>query len=113
MQQYLVIMRMGDTKNPEIQRKRAELRAAHLKRAADFRDHGHVIIGGAILDLDGNPNGSAAIARFATRAEVDAWLQDDPWTKAGVWTDFEIIPFKISENYPQGREGPTPAPASA
>ena len=55
MQQYLVIMRMGDSANPEIRRNRAELR--------------------------------------------DAWLADDPWTKAGVWTDFEIIPFKVSENY--------------
>jgi uncharacterized protein YciI len=100
---YLVIMRMGDTKDPEIQRKRAALRDEHLARAATFRDRGHVIIGGAVLDDDGTPAGSAAIARFDTRAEVDAWLNDDPWTKAGVWKDFEIIPFKISENYPQGR----------
>jgi hypothetical protein len=102
--QFLVIMHMGDTKDPEIQRKRAELRNAHLKRAASFRDRGHVIIGGALLAEDGTPIGSAAIARFDTRAEVDAWLADDPWTKAGVWRDFEIMPFKISENYPQGRE---------
>ncbi len=101
--QFLVIMRMGNTKDPEIQRKRAELRDAHLKRAAKFRDEGHVIIGGAVLGEDGTPAGSAAIAQFDTRAEVDAWLNDDPWTKAGVWTDFEIIPFKVSENYPAGR----------
>src|SRR3954447_23455440 len=101
--EYLVIMRTGDSTNPELQKKRAELRQAHLARAAKFRDAGHVIIGGAVLDEAGNPAGSAAIARFDTRAEVDAWLKDDPWTKAGVWTDFEIIPFKISENYPQGR----------
>jgi uncharacterized protein YciI len=100
---YLVIMRMGDTKDPEIQRKRAELRAEHLARAASFRDRGHVILGGAILEEDGTPAGSAAVARFETRAEVEAWLKDDPWTKAGVWRDFEIIPFKISENYPQGK----------
>jgi uncharacterized protein YciI len=100
---YLVIMRMGDINDPEIQRKRAELRDAHLARAATFRDRGHVIIGGAVLDEHGTPAGSAAIARFDSRAEVDAWLQDDPWTKAGVWKDFEVIPFKISENYPQGR----------
>ena len=56
-----------------------------------------------MLDDDGTPAGSAAIVRFAIHAEVDAWLNDDPWTKAGVWTDFEISPFKISENYPQGR----------
>src|SRR4051812_12024863 len=81
--QFLVIMRMGNTKDPEIQRKRAELRDQHLARAAKFRDEGHVIIGGAVLAEDGTPAGSAAIAQFDTRAEVDAWLKDDPWTKAG------------------------------
>jgi uncharacterized protein YciI len=89
MQQYLVIMRMGDTKDPEIQRKRAELRDAHLKRAADFRDRGHVIIGGAVLDADGTPAGSAAIARFETRPRSTPLRRSRPKT---AWKDFEIIP---------------------
>lgn len=101
---YLVIMRMGDTKDPDIQQKRAALRPAHLQRASALRQQGHLVLGGAILDDDGNPIGSAAIARFDTRAEVDAWLKDDPWTKAGVWTSFEIIPFKIAEHYEQAKE---------
>ena len=52
---YLVIMRMGDTKDPELQRRRAELRPAHLERATSFRERGHVMIGGAIFDDDGKP----------------------------------------------------------
>ena len=101
---YLVIMRMGDTKDPELQRRRAELRPAHLERATSFRERGHLVIGGAIFDDEGNLAGSAAIARFDTRAEVDAWLKDDPWTKGGVWTDFEVIPFRIAEHYPQAQK---------
>src|SRR5947208_797180 len=66
--QFLVIMHMGDTKDPEIQRKRAELRAEHLKRAATFRDKGHVIIGGATL-----------CARDTTpQASSTTWLRSTP-----------------------------------
>jgi uncharacterized protein YciI len=100
---YLVIMRMGDARDPELQRRRAELRPAHLERASKFREAGHVLLGGAILDEAGNPTGSAAIARFDSRAELDAWLQGDPWTQGGVYTDFEIIPFRIAEHYPQAK----------
>ena len=100
---FLVIMRMGDPKDPELQKRRAELRPAHLERASKFREAGHTLIGGATFDAQGNPTGSAAIARFNSREEVDAWLKEDPWTKGGVWTDFEVIPFRIAEHYPQAK----------
>jgi uncharacterized protein len=100
---YLVIMRMGDPKDPELQRKRAELRPAHLERASAFRERGHLVIGGAIFDDAGNLAGSAAIARFDSRAELDAWLAGDPWTTGGVYTDFEILPFRVAEHYPQAK----------
>ena len=44
---YLVIMRMGDPKDPGLQRKRAELRDEHLARASGYRERGHLVIGGA------------------------------------------------------------------
>jgi uncharacterized protein YciI len=99
---YLVIMRMRDPKDPDAQRRRSELRPAHLERASSFRKKGHLLLGGAILDDDGNPAGSAVVARFDTRAELDAWLHDDPWAKAGVWGDVEIIPFRVAEHYAVG-----------
>jgi uncharacterized protein YciI len=101
--EFLVIMRIRDPKDPEVQRRRMELRAAHLKRASGFREQGHVLLGGAIFDEAGNVAGSAAIARFDTRAELEAWLKDDPWTTGGVWQDFEITPFRIAEHYPQAQ----------
>ena len=100
---YLVIMRMGNAKDPELQRLRAELRPAHLERASFYRERGHLVIGGAIFDDEGNLAGSAAIARFDTRAELDAWLKDDPWTTSGVYTEFEVTPFRIAEHYPQAK----------
>jgi uncharacterized protein YciI len=100
---YLVIMRMGDPKDPKLQRLRAEHRDAHLERASGYRERGHLVIGGALMDEAGKPTGSMAIARFDTRKELDDWLAGDPWTQHGVYTDIEIIPFRIADHYPQGK----------
>ena len=100
---YLVIMRMGDPKDAGLQRKRAELRDEHLARASGYRERGHLVIGGALMDDAGKPTGSMAIARFDSRKELDDWLQGDPWTIAGVYTDIEIIPFRIADHYPQAK----------
>ena len=54
---YLVIMRMGDTKDPELQRRRAELRPAHLERASSFRRHTR-LFGRARKSERGDDNGA-------------------------------------------------------
>lgn len=100
---YLVIMRMGDPKDPELQRLRAEHRDAHLARASGYRERGHLVIGGALMDEAGKPTGSMAIARFDSRKELDEWLAGDPWTQHGVYSDIEIIPFRIADHYPQSK----------
>jgi uncharacterized protein YciI len=43
--------------------------------------------------------GSAAIAQFATRAELDAWLRTDPYVTGGVWQDIEVIPYRVAPHY--------------
>jgi uncharacterized protein YciI len=98
---YLVIMRMGDPKDPELQRLRAEHRDAHLARASGYRERGHLVIGGALMDEAGKPTGSMAVARFETRKDLDDWLAGDPWTQHGVYSDIEIIPLRIADHYPQ------------
>ena len=100
---YLVIMRMGDPKDPELQRLRAEHRDAHLARASGYRERGHLVIGGALMDDAGKPTGSMAIARFDSHKELDDWLAGDPWTQHGVYTDIEITPFRIADHYPQAK----------
>jgi uncharacterized protein YciI len=40
--------------------------------------------------------GSAAIAEFASRAELDAWLARDPYVTQGVWQRIEIRPFRLA-----------------
>ena len=97
--EYLVIMRMRDPKDPTIQKRRDDVRPAHLENAAQLQKQGHLLMGGAIFDGDGNPAGSAAVAQFDSREELDDWLRKDPYTLADVWQEFEIIPYRVAPHY--------------
>lgn len=97
--EFLVIMRMRNPGDPAIQQRRKDVRPTHLKNAARLQNEGHLLIGGAILDGEGNPAGSTAIAQFENREELEAWLRSDPYTQADVWQEFEIIPCQIAPHY--------------
>ena len=97
---FLVIMRMRDPVDPETQRRREAARPDHLEHAARLQQQGHLLIGGAIFLEDGpTPAGSAAVARFDSREALEAWLHNDPYTQAGVWERFEIIPYRVAPHY--------------
>lgn len=97
--QFVVIMRTRNPKDPDVQRRRNEVRPAHLEGAAKLNEAGRLLLGGAIFDEADNPAGSAVIADFPSRAELDAWLANDPYTKAGFWQEFEVIPFRVAPHY--------------
>jgi len=97
---FLVIMRMRDPADPETQRRREAARPDHLEHASRLQEQGHLLIGGAIFADDGTtPAGSAAVARFDTREQLEEWLRTDPYTVAGVWQEYEIIPYRVAPHY--------------
>ena len=100
--QFLVIMRMRDPSNPEVQARREKARSDHLAGASKLREQGHLLVGGAIFDENDRAAGSAAIASFDTREELDAWLKNDPYKTTDVWQEIEVIPFKVSPHYKLG-----------
>lgn len=100
MPQFIVICRMKDPTDPELQKRRLEVRPAHIAGASKLQAAGKLIIGGMILDEHGNPAGSCGIANFESReALFSEWLDHDPWKVSGVWDSIEIIPFKVAEHY--------------
>ena len=56
---------------------------------------GHVIIAGALLADDGETMiGSGYVLDFASRAEIDAFYDADPYVKAGLYQSISIKPYK-------------------
>lgn len=95
--QWLIIARDGT--DPGARERRLAARPAHLENAARLQAAGHLLIGGALVDDAGNMIGSACVAQFATRAELDAWLESDPYVTSGVWQDIEILPYRVAPHY--------------
>lgn len=101
--QWLIIARDGT--DPEAPARRQRARPAHLEGAARLQAEGRLLMGGAILDDAGRMIGSAAVAEFATRAELDAWLRTDPYVTGGVWQRIEVIPYRVAPHFVAPRPG--------
>lgn len=80
-------------------KRRLAARPAHLDHAAKLQAAGHLLIGGALTDDDGAMIGTAAVAQFATRAELDAWLATDPYVTGDVWREIEVHPYRVAPHY--------------
>ena len=99
MPQFMVICRMKDPLDPDLQRKRAEIRPAHIEGACKLQAEGKLLLGGMVQDEAGNPAGSGCICNFENEAALWEWLDNDPWMLGGVWHSIEVIPFKVAEHY--------------
>jgi uncharacterized protein YciI len=95
--QWLIIARDG-TDAGALERRLAA-RPAHLANAAKLQASGHLLVGGALVDDHGGMIGSACVAQFASRAELDAWLRTDPYVTGNVWQDIQIMPYRVAPHY--------------
>ena len=92
--QFLVIA--YDGKDEGAQARRAAARPAHIEGAQSLKENNNVLIGGAILDGDGNMIGSSLVVEFEDRAALDEWLDNDPYVTDGVWQDISVMPFRTA-----------------
>jgi uncharacterized protein len=53
-----------------------------------------MLVGGAILNEAGDMIGSMLLVEFADRADLDAWLDADPYVTEDVWREVEVTPFR-------------------
>ena len=65
-------------------------REAHLAGLEDMTKAGAFLSGGAILDKSGKMIGSSAHVVFPNKSDVEAWIEQDPYTVGKVWEDVQI-----------------------
>ena len=84
--------------------KRLATRPAHLARLQQLDAEGRLIVAGAMPKDPSNPQasfyGSTMIVDFNSREALDAWLQDEPFLKEGVYSHIDVKPF--NKAFPQG-----------
>ncbi|KRS16881.1 YciI family protein [Roseovarius indicus] len=70
---------------------RTENREKHL---AYLKETGVVSQAGPLLGDDGNMCGSLVILDVEDMAAAEAWAENDPYAKAGLFETVELIPWK-------------------
>ena len=92
------------TDNEGTVEKRLAVRPQHLARLEKLDAEGRVIAAGAMPKDPGNPQagfyGSTIIADFDSREALDAWLQEEPFLKEGVYGQIDVKPF--NKAFPKG-----------
>jgi len=85
---------------PDSLEARMAARPEHLARLTALKDEGRLLIAGpcpAIDSPDPGPagfSGSLVVAEFASLADAEAWLAQDPYVVEGVFARTTVKPFK-------------------
>ncbi|MCW9031939.1 MAG: YciI family protein [Gammaproteobacteria bacterium] len=80
--------------------KRLSVRPAHIERLQKLKEEGRLILAGphpAIDNIEPGPagfTGSLVVAEFDSLETAQAWADDDPYIKAGVYDAVTVKPFK-------------------
>jgi len=82
VKQYLIIA--NDGKDDEALDRRKEVRPLHLAGAKRLKEKNNFVIGGAMLDDDGNMRGSIMIVQFETQDDFQSWYDNEPYITQGV-----------------------------
>ena len=93
MPQFLVTLYDGTDADAPSRRQAA--RPAHLDGLTGNVAAGKLVFGGPIFDDTQRPIGSFLLADCADRAELDALIANDPYTRANVWHRVEVKPVRL------------------
>lgn len=86
------------TDAPNSLEQRLAVRPQHLARLQALHAEGRLVLAGPNPidhdDLGQGFTGSLLVLEFADRASVDAWLAEEPYALAGVYSSVVVSPFR-------------------
>lgn len=95
----MLYMILGEDR-PDSLEIRQSVRPEHLARLEALRDAGRLLIAGPLPAVDAQDpgpagfTGSLIIAEFPDLNAAQRWAGQDPYLKAGVYTNVRVSPFK-------------------
>jgi uncharacterized protein len=90
--QFIVLGYDGKDKDATARRQKA-----HIDLGEKLRQSGNMWYGAALLDDEGNMNGSMIFVDFPSRKDLDAWLENEPYVIGKVWKKIEILPCNVRD----------------
>ncbi len=95
--QFIVIA--YDAKDEGALERRLSVREKHLEFAAKMFASGKWLFASALLDDDGNMNGSVIACEFPTEEELKKeWLDKEAYVLGNVWEDITIKKAKFAKH---------------
>ena len=83
-----------DHTDPDALDRRMAARPAHLAYVARLKEKEQFLLGGALLDPDGNMMGSMLVLAMETEDQLNDYLRSDPYIVQGVWDKIDVKPFR-------------------
>lgn len=95
MKQYLITA--FDYTDADALQRRLNVRPSHLEGVKRLKISGNFVLGGAMLNDEGNMIGSTMIVQFEDKEQLEQWKQNDPYVTGQVWDRVEVKPFKVAD----------------
>ena len=93
------LLRAYDGKDAQAMDRRMSARPAHLEYVKAFKEKGHLLIGGPLLNEAGEMCGSVMVLDFPSEVELNAWKEKEPYVTEGVWQEIHIEPMRVGDNF--------------
>ncbi|MCY7360188.1 MAG: YciI family protein [Rudanella sp.] len=77
--------------------RRMAVRPTHLDGVKRLKERNHYVLGGALLNPDGQMIGSMMLLDFETDAQLQDWLLWEPYVQKKVWQTIDIKPFRQAQ----------------
>ena len=85
-----------DGEDADAATRREAARAPHLASIHRNASAGRLVMSGPRLRPDGSTAGSLQFFEVPTQADMDTYLEEEPFVAKGVWTRVEVLPFRIA-----------------
>lgn len=79
--------------------RRLAVREQHISLGDTMKAAGNFLYAGAMLNDEGDMNGSVLVFDYPSRKELDEWLQKEPYMINNVWETVEVIPFTVGPTF--------------
>lgn len=95
--QFVVIAH--DFKDDKALERRMSVREQHLKNAGEMFENGKLLFASALLNDEGNMNGSVMVVDFPSEEELKKeWLESEAYVVGKVWEDVTIRRAKVAKH---------------
>ena len=100
---YVVIAHDHD--DEAARQRRIEVRPEHMERCERSVAAGTLVFAVALLDDDERMIGSAMVVDLPSRADVERWLDDEPYKVHGIWGRIDITRGRVGPWFPLPEAG--------